>query len=101
MNRWSYSAPTDQFGAKPYSKPTPTVAPQRVELAEAHKVLTVSQTLKRLPVTAAPPLMYSRAAFQAQPSWPVIRPMPSTFASSVKAGNNVLTRVRLRLAQSP
>jgi hypothetical protein len=30
MNRWSYSTPTDQFGAKPYSRPTPTVPPQRV-----------------------------------------------------------------------
>jgi hypothetical protein len=30
MNRWSYSTPIDQFGAKPYSRPTPTVPPQRV-----------------------------------------------------------------------
>jgi hypothetical protein len=27
--------PADQFGAKPYSNPTPTVPPKRVELAEA------------------------------------------------------------------
>jgi hypothetical protein len=36
--------------------------------------------VRRLPVTAAPPLKYSRAAFHAQPTWPVIRPMPSVFA---------------------
>ena len=35
MNRWLYSTPNDQFGAKPYSNPTPTVPPQRVALAEA------------------------------------------------------------------
>ena len=35
MNKWSYSTPNDQFGAKPYSNPTPTVPPQRVALAEA------------------------------------------------------------------
>src|SRR6516164_11378408 len=101
MNRWSYSTPNDQFGVKPYSKPTPTVPPQRVELVEAHKPLTVSQRLKRLPVTAAPPLKYGRAEFQAQPSCAVIRPMLSTLAFSVNAGNNALKRVRLRLAQSP
>ena len=36
MNRWSYSTPNDQFGVKPYSNPTPTVPPQRVELAAAN-----------------------------------------------------------------
>ena len=35
MNRWSYSTPTDQFGAKAYSKPAPTVPPQRVVLARS------------------------------------------------------------------
>ena len=36
MNRWSYSTPADQFGAKPYSRPTPTAPPQRVSsLVEA------------------------------------------------------------------
>ena len=34
-NKWSYSAPTDQFGANPHSNPTPTVSPQRVTLADA------------------------------------------------------------------
>ena len=38
MNRWSYSRPTDQFGAKPYSNPTPTTPPQRVELADANSM---------------------------------------------------------------
>ena len=56
MNRWLYSTPNDQFGAKPYSNPTPTVPPQRVALAEASSVpKTFSRTLKRLLVTAAPP----------------------------------------------
>ncbi len=31
IRRWSHSAPIDQFGAKPYSNPTPSVPPQRVE----------------------------------------------------------------------
>ena len=49
MNRWSYSTPNDQFGVKPYSNPTPTVPPQRVELAEASSVpKTFSRMLKRL-----------------------------------------------------
>ena len=30
MNRWSYSMPAVQFWAKPYSRPAPTVPPQRV-----------------------------------------------------------------------
>ena len=56
MNRWSYSIPADQFGAKPYSQPTPTVPPQRVALCAASSVPEgVSRTLKRLSVTAAPP----------------------------------------------
>src|SRR6185295_10261578 len=47
MNRWSYSTPKDQFGAKPYSHPTPTVPPQRVALAEANsKPVSVSRMLK-------------------------------------------------------
>ena len=49
--------PTDQFGVKPYSQPTPTAPPQRVELAEA--TLTppgVLQMSNRFLVTAAPPL---------------------------------------------
>ena len=33
MNRWLYSTPTDQFGAKPNSMPVPTAPPQRVSLA--------------------------------------------------------------------
>ena len=56
MNRWSYSTPNDQFGAKPYSNPTPTVPPQRVALAEASSMpVRLSRMLKRLLVTAAPP----------------------------------------------
>ena len=35
IHRWLYSTPNDQFGAKPYSNPTPAVPPQRVALAEA------------------------------------------------------------------
>src|SRR5256885_3283479 len=66
MNRWSYSRPTDQFGAKPYSNPTPTTPPQRVELAEASSTpVSVVRMLARLLVTAAPPFRYSSAAFQA------------------------------------
>ena len=38
MNRWLYSTPNDQFGAKPYSNPTPTVPPQRVALTAASSV---------------------------------------------------------------
>src|SRR3954470_17041293 len=65
-NRWSYSTPNDQFGAKPYSNPTPTVPPQRVELAAASSMpVTLLKMLKRLLVTAAPPFRYSSAAFQA------------------------------------
>ena len=33
IHRWSYSTPKDQFGAKPYSNPTPKVPPQRVAVA--------------------------------------------------------------------
>ncbi len=44
INRWSYSIPADQFGAKPYSNPTPTVPPQRVELAEAKVVAGTRNT---------------------------------------------------------
>ena len=33
-NRWSYSRPTDQFGAKPTSMPVPIAPPQRVSLAD-------------------------------------------------------------------
>ena len=40
INRWSYSIPADQFGAKPYSHPTPTVPPQRVALAAASSTPT-------------------------------------------------------------
>ena len=81
MNRWLYSMPADQFGAKPYSKPTPTVAPQRVELAEKSSTSpSVVRMLKLLLVTAAPPFRYSNAAFQAQPIWPVKRPMASVCA---------------------
>ena len=29
MNMWLYSTPNDQFGVKPYSRPTPTAPPQR------------------------------------------------------------------------
>src|SRR5437762_6086315 len=66
MNKWSYSTPKDQFGAKPYSNPTPTAPPQRVALAEASSTpVAVLRMLKRLLVTAAPPLTYSSAAFQA------------------------------------
>src|SRR5215217_5510911 len=66
MNRWSYSTPNDQFGAKPYSNPTPTAAPQRVALAAASSTpVMLLRTLKRLLVTAAPPFTYSSAAFQA------------------------------------
>src|SRR3954452_14837907 len=65
INRWSYSMPADQFGAKPYSQPTPTVPPQRVALAAANSFpLSVPRMLKRLLVTAAPPLTYSKDAFQ-------------------------------------
>ena len=49
INRWSYSIPADQFGAKPYSQPTPTVPPQRVALAAASSLPpSVAKTLKRL-----------------------------------------------------
>jgi len=33
IKRRSYSIPADQFGVKPYSKPTPMDPPQRVEVA--------------------------------------------------------------------
>src|SRR6476620_725699 len=66
MNKWSYSTPNDQFGAKPYSNPTPTAPPQRVALAAASSTpVRLLKTLKRLLVTAAPPFTYSSAAFQA------------------------------------
>src|SRR3954454_5688047 len=66
MNKWSYSTPNDQFGAKPYSNPTPTTPPQRVEPAEASSApVAVLRMLKRLLVTAAPPFTYSSAAFHA------------------------------------
>ena len=52
----SYSIPALQFGAKPYSQPTPTVPAHRVRSAEANptpvKVLNKSQ---RWSATAAPP----------------------------------------------
>src|SRR5260370_36961916 len=66
MNRWSYSTPNDQFGAKPYSHPTPTVPPQRVELHAATSIpVLLLRTLKLLLVTAAPPFTYNSEAFQA------------------------------------
>src|ERR1700723_1496795 len=102
MKRWSYSTPTDQFGVKPYSNPTPTVPPQRVAVAAASSVLvSVSSMLKRLLVTAAPPLTYTSTVFQAQPIWPVKRPMPSVFVRVENAGLIRLRRVLLRSAQSP
>ena len=56
IHRWLYSTPNDQFGAKPYSNPTPTVPPQRVALTAASStLLIVVRMLKRLLVTAAPP----------------------------------------------
>src|SRR5690242_19986269 len=80
MNRWSYSIPADQFGAKPYSTPAPTVAPQRVLLAETRPMpVVLSNMLNRLLVTAAPPFTYNSVAFHAQPSWPVKRPRASVF----------------------
>src|SRR5258708_36560980 len=64
-NRWSYSTPNDQFGAKPYSNPTPTVPPQRVELAAARSMpVMLLKMLKRLLVTPGPPVTYNTAAFQ-------------------------------------
>ena len=38
MNRWLYSTPNDQFGAKAYSTPAPTVPPQRVSSARSSTV---------------------------------------------------------------
>src|ERR1700719_3827136 len=65
INRWSYSIPADQFGAKPYSQPTPTVPPQRVALAAASSApVSVLSMLKRLLVTAAPPFKYTSAPLQ-------------------------------------
>ena len=56
MNMWSYSMPADQFGAKPYSKPTPTTPPQRVSLAEASSAEPGLVTIVYLSsTTAAPP----------------------------------------------
>src|SRR5689334_22381527 len=102
MKRWSYSTPNDQFGVKPYSNPTPRAPPQRVELADAtvaqQAVVTMS---KRLSVTAAPPLTYSSAAFQAQPICPVKRPRLSTLTCVEKAGLIRLMREALMSAQSP
>ena len=41
---------------KPYSKPTPSVPPQRVLSAETRPIpVVLSKIVKRLPVTAAPP----------------------------------------------
>ena len=40
IHRWLYSTPNDQFGVKPYSKPTPRVPPQRVALTEANSTLS-------------------------------------------------------------
>ena len=57
IHKWSYSTPKDQFGEKPYSKPTPRVPPQRVALDVTRPVpVTVSDMVKLLLVTAAPPL---------------------------------------------
>jgi len=49
---------TDQFGVKPYSRPTPTVPPQRVSLTvlDAITLVPVCKMRKSSPVTAAPPL---------------------------------------------
>ena len=83
MKRWSYSRPTDQFGVKPYSNPTPKAPPQRVELAEAKPTPVAVSLMKTvLLVTAAPPFRYSSAAFQAYPIWPVKRPKASTLDQS-------------------
>src|ERR1700682_6820788 len=75
MNIWSYSTAADQFEAKPYSTPAPTVAPQRVEVARS---MTVPGPVRRpsylLSVTEGPPFAYRRALFQAKPIWPVNRP---------------------------
>src|SRR5437764_13861499 len=50
---WSYSMPALQFGAKPYSQPTPTVPPQRVRSAEANPMpVAVSNKSHRWLATA-------------------------------------------------
>src|SRR5689334_20622449 len=47
IQRWSYSMPNDQFGVKPYSKPTPNVPPQRVAPDVTRPTpVAVSRTLK-------------------------------------------------------
>ena len=56
MKRRSYSRPTVQFGEKPYSNPSPTVPPQRVELAPpAVTPVAMFVTSTKLRAVAAPP----------------------------------------------
>src|ERR1700741_5032637 len=101
MNRWSYSKPTDQFGAKAYSNPVPTAPPQRVELADALAPVKLSVTENLLPVTAKPVFTYQSHVSQAKPNWPVKSPIASTLVPRVKVGTKKLTREALRSAQSP
>src|ERR1700687_6451619 len=102
INRWSYSTAADQFGAKPNSRPVPTVAPQRVSLAESNStpvVVTVPRYLSS--VTAAAPFTYQRTLFQAYPTWPVNRPNASILELLVQAGTKLLTLDPVKSAQSP
>src|SRR5258708_19761120 len=87
MNIWSYSTAADQFEAKPYSTPAPTVAPQRVEVERSRTVpVPVRRPSYLLSVTAAPPFAYRRALFQAKPIWPVNRPKASRRVRLVAPG---------------
>src|SRR5579864_7414636 len=102
MKRWSYSKPTDQFGAKAYSNPVPKVPPQRVELTEARPKPVMFELMKKLlSVTAAPPFTYHSHLSQEKPNWPVKRPKPSTLLPNVNVGSKRLICELLRFAQSP
>src|SRR3954471_10239352 len=95
MNRWSYSAATDQFGAKPNSTPVPTVPPQRVSLVESSSVPTgkgaaaFAVPVYLLWVTAAPPFTYQSTLPQAYPTWPVNRPIASVLVVLVRPAASV------------
>ena len=57
IHRWSYSAPIDQFGAKPILKADADSAAPARALAEAETDARGRvENVKRLLVTAAPPL---------------------------------------------
>ena len=93
---------TDRSGGKAILKAdTQGATPTRRARRSQFKAGNVIEDAKAVACPATPPLTKSSAAFHAQPSWPVKRPMPSVFTRVESVGLSKLTRELLRSAQSP